>query len=225
MDKMYKIGSRGSRLALVQVKEIIAKIKSVYPEFKSEIVSFSTYGDKDKRTPICKIEGTDFFTREVDAAVLSGIVDFAVHSAKDLPDESSPDLKIVIIPTPMEQNDALVSKENLCLAHLRKNAKIGTSSVRRKTQLRNYRQDFQIIDIRGNIEERISILDNSDLDAIIIAECALIRLGLENRISRKIPIEIMEPHPLQGSLAMVIRNDNIELKNFFSMIQKEEVTF
>ncbi len=83
-------------------------------------------------------------------------------------------------------------------------AKIGVSSLRRRTQLKSYRGDFQIVDIRGNIEERLEKLDKEGLDAIIVAACALVRLGLEERISQRIPFEILKPHPLQGSLAVVV---------------------
>ncbi|MCD6460327.1 hydroxymethylbilane synthase [bacterium] len=210
-------------LALVQVDEIIDKIKSFYHDFKAQIIVFSTTGDKDKKTPVSQIEGTDFFTREIDQAVLSGKADFAVHSAKDLPDKLRQGLETVLVTAPMEQNDVIVSKKNMPLCKLPKNAKIGTSSIKRKTQLRDFRPDFQIIDIRGNIEERINILDNTNLDAVVIAQCALVRLGLENRISQKIPLPLMRPHPLQGSLSVVIKSNNREMANFFKHIKNKEV--
>ncbi len=211
LERKLKIGTRTSNLALRQVEEVMGKLKVFYPAFEYEILGFETYGDKDKITPISEIEGTDFFTREIDEALLEGRVDFTVHSAKDLPDKSPDGLYIAAITKALFPYDALISQGNLRLEQLRQGAKIGTSSLRRKTQLKEYRSDFQIVDIRGTIEERIKILAIDGLDGIIAAECALVRLGLKNRISQRIPVEILKPHALQGALAVEVRQDNKKL--------------
>jgi hydroxymethylbilane synthase len=151
------------------------------------------------------MEGTDFFTRELDEALLKGEIDFAVHSAKDLPDKLADRLVILKITPSIDPCDVLVSKGGLKLDELPHNAKIGTSSVRRKTQLKKYRDDFRIIDIRGNIGERLEKLHSSDLDAIVIAAAGLIRLGLAEKITQRLPFDVMQPHPLQGALAIVAR--------------------
>lgn len=212
MDKAYRTGTRRSNLALRQAEEILEALKKFYPGIKTEITGIETYGDRDKVTPISEIEGTDFFTREIEEALLRGEIDFAVHSAKDLPDKIPQGLYIAAITKSIDPFDALVSKNNLCLKDLPFRAKIGTSSLRRKTQLKKYRSDFQIIDIRGSIEERLQKLDSDGLDAIIVAVCALIRLGLQDKISQRIPLEILKPHPLQGALAIETRIDNEEIK-------------
>ena len=258
---IFRVGTRKSRLALKQVEEVIVSLQFVETQnFASlqnisfEIVGIDTHGDIDKATPISDIEGSDFFTAEIDNALLKGAVDFAVHSAKDLPDEIPKGLIIAAVTKSIGPYDALVSKKNLKIDELNKGARIGASSLRRKEQLKKYRPDFQLVDIRGNIQERLErldkprfchpfllpqesrgdkiclkgrpiksrrdlikyvgvsqIWDKDNLDAIIVAGCALKRLGLECRISQRIPLEILKPHPLQGSLAIVAREGDKEL--------------
>jgi len=222
MAKIYRIGTRRSPLALKQVEEVLGTLRKSYPEFKAEIVGIDTYGDRDRTTPISEIEGSDFFTREIDDALLKGEIDFAVHSAKDLPDIIPEGLMIAAITKSIDPYDALVSKEGLRIDELPKGAKIGASSMRRKMQLKKYREDFQIIDIRGGIQERLEKLDKDSLDAIVIASCALMRLGLENKITQRIPFSILKPHPLQGSLAIEIREDDYKLKNLFKPLNYKD---
>lgn len=222
MRKKYRIGTRTSPLALKQVEEVLCSLKEEYPSIKTEIAKIETYGDKDKNTPISDIEGTDFFTREIDDSLLKGEIDFSVHSAKDLPDNLRGGLSIAAITASIDPYDVLVSKSGLTLAKLPGGAKVGTSSMRRKAQLREYRNDFEIVDIRGNIEERLYKLDNSDLDAIVTAAAGLLRLGLENRITQRIPFEILRPHPLQGALAIIIREHDSNLRKILSAIDARE---
>ncbi|MCM8799476.1 MAG: hydroxymethylbilane synthase [Candidatus Omnitrophica bacterium] len=222
MGRTYRIGTRRSSLALKQVEEIVNSLKRFYPEFSYEILGIDTYGDKDKVTPISEIEGTDFFTRQIDEALLKGEIDFAVHSAKDLPDMIRKGLRVVAITRSIDPYDALVSKNNLTLNKLKYGAKIGTSSLRRKMQIRKYRKDFQIVDIRGNIEERLRFLSETDLDAIVIAAAGLVRLGWEDKISQRIPFEIIQPHPLQGALALMTRDNDLELIELLSIVDSKE---
>ena len=216
--RMLKIGTRSSPLALRQVDEVIGCLNEFYPQIRVEIKGFDTYGDRDKITPISDIEGSDFFTREIEDALLKGEIDFAVHSAKDLPDEMPEGLCIAAITKSIDSSDALVSKNNLKIDKLRYGARVGVSSQRRKAQLRKYRNDFQLVDIRGNIEERIAKLKDNKIDAIVVASCALMRLGLEIKIAQRIPLEILTPHPLQGALAVEVRKDNEELRNILEVL-------
>ncbi len=215
---VYKVGTRTSPLAMKQVDEIINHLKHYYPDIKTEIIGIDTYGDKDRVTPISDIEGTDFFTREIDNALLREEIDFAVHSAKDLPDKIAEGLVVAAITRSIDSDDALVSKHNLKIDELRKGARIGASSQRRKTQLTAYRNDFQIVDIRGNIHERLDRLEKDNLDAIVVAACALTRLNLGHRISQRLPHYLLKPHPLQGSLAIVAKEDRRELIEFLRVI-------
>lgn len=222
MPKAYTVGTRASKLALRQVEEASGLLRKFYPCIRIEVKTIDTYGDRDKNTPISDIEGSDFFTKEIDDALLRGEIDFAVHSAKDLPDIIPDGLQVAAVNRSINPYDVLVSKSGLKLDELKPGAKIGTSSLRRKTQLKKYRNDFQIVDIRGNIEERLSILEKTDLDAIVIAAAGLIRLGLEERITQKIPFDILSPHPLQGALVVVARNEDIQLLSLLSKIDSRE---
>jgi hydroxymethylbilane synthase len=242
MAKTYRIGTRTSPLALRQVEEVVGKLIRLYPEFPYAIVGVDTSGDRDKVTPLSEIEGTDFFTREIEEALLKGEIDFAVHSAKDLPEEIPAGLVIAAITKSIDPSDALVSKNNFTLEGLPKGARIGASSARRKEQLRVFRRDFQIIDIRGNIEERLSLLDANEcvakhsltegdkrqttndeqpnLDAVIVAACALVRLGLEERITQRISLDILKPHPWQGSLAIEARSEDRALIDLLKVLNE-----
>ncbi len=224
--KIIRIGTRGSPLALKQVDEVIALFKEgeisngVHPELGFDIIKVETLGDRDKTSPLEKLEGTDFFTGEIENALLNGEIDLAVHSAKDLPDVLPEGLEIAAILKSIDPYDVLVSKNNLKLRELPSGAKVGTSSLRRKSQLKSFRNDFEIFDIRGNIVERLRKLEQGDLDAIIIAAAGLIRLGLKDRITERLPFDILKPHPLQGSLAIEIRKGDIEIKNFVTKWEK-----
>ncbi|MCM8756831.1 MAG: hydroxymethylbilane synthase [Candidatus Omnitrophica bacterium] len=167
MQRTWRIGTRRSPLALKQVEEIVNSLRKFYPEFSYEVIGIDTQGDKDKITPISEIEGTDFFTKEIEEALLRGEIDFAVHSSKDLPDKIPEGLTISAITKSIDPYDALVSKNGLKINELPKGSKIGVSSQRRKTQLKRYREDFKIVDIRGNIEERLEKLEKNGLVRII----------------------------------------------------------
>ncbi len=211
--KTTSIGTRRSPLALKQAEEVIALFKKDCLGLDFRIVKIETFGDKDRTRPLEKLEGTDFFTREIEQALLQRRVDLAVHSAKDLPDVLPRGLEIAAILKSIDPYDVLVSKNNLKLKELPYAAKIGTSSLRRKSQLKAFREDFQIFALRGNIEERLKKLEESDLDAIVIAAAGLVRLGLEDRITERLSFDVLKPHPLQGSLAIEIRADDTEMKN------------
>ncbi len=207
MKQSLKIGTRPSRLAIKQVEEIQNRLT----EFVFEIVTVKTRGDIDKVTPISQTEGTDFFTREIETALLNGQIDAAVHSAKDLEKDMPEGLAIAAITKSISPYECLVSRGTIRLEDLPSAAVVGTSSQKRKDALLRFRNDLLVRDIRGNIEERLVQLDKGDFDAIIVAHAALIRLGLQNRISQIIPPEIIEPHPLQGSLAVEVRSEDKEL--------------
>lgn len=211
MADRIRIGTRSSPLALKQVDEIIKSfgLKNL------EVITYNTTGDMDKRTPLPETEGTNFFTDTIDHALFTGEIDCAVHSAKDLPDKLPAGLKIAVLTKAIDSSDALVSKNDLKLNELPKGARIGASSTRRKEQLKKFRSDFHSVDIRGNVDDRLKKFELSELDGLIVAASALIRLGLENRIAERLPVEIFKPHPLQGSLAVVVRKDDYETEKIF----------
>lgn len=214
MRSRIKVGTRPSPLAVRQAREIEAALGSR----AFELVRIETRGDKDRLTPFSYIEGSDFFTREIEQALIRGEIDAAVHSAKDLEESVPAQLKVAAITASVSPYECLVSRGNRKLNELSWGARIGTSSTKRKEALLKYRSDFTIRDLRGNIEERIAQLDSGDFEAIIVAHAALVRLRREDRIAQIIPQEIIPSHPLQGCLAVEVRSDDEELLNLFSAL-------
>ena len=194
MSKIIRIGTRPSRLALKQVDEI----KERFPHFYFEVITIKTKGDRDKITPLSEHEKSDFFTYEIEKALIEGVIDVAVHSAKDLEKATPKELILVAVTHSISLLECLISKGNFRLKDLPSGSVVGTSSKKRKEAIINFRRDFVVKDIRGNIDERLSQLDRGDFDAIIVAHAALLRLGYEERISEIIPRDIIEPHPLEG---------------------------
>jgi hydroxymethylbilane synthase len=215
MKRTHICGTRGSKLSIAQTKGLIQSVRSFHPEAAFEIRLIKTVGDRDRKTPISNVEGTDFFTKEIEAALLAGAIDCAVHSAKDLPDVLPHGLILAAVTEPIDPCDVLVSKENYTLETLPEGARVGTSSTRRKEFLEKYRPDVQILDLRGNVDERVKMVDEGKYDAILLAAAGLIRLGLEDRIGYRIPLELLEPTPGQGSLAVEVRSDDAEIRALF----------
>lgn len=214
-SKIFRVGSRLSPLALKQVNEAEGLLRAFAPGARFDVVGFETPGDRDKQTPLSEVEGTDFFTRDIDQALLEGKIDIAVHSAKDVPEPLPAGLVVAALTKALDSTDALVSKKNLGIDELKKGAKIGASSRRRRQQLKNYRRDFDVVDVRGTIAERLSYLDHSGLDALIVASCALMRLGFADRITQRLSPDVFPPHPLQGRLALVARAGDRATIDFF----------
>ncbi len=212
---MLRVGTRPSALAIKQTDEL----KKIFPGVNFEVVIISTLGDKDKITPLSNVEGSDFFTREIDHALLKGEIDVALHSSKDLPDKLSVGLRVVLETESISPFDALVSKGKLKLSELLYASRVGTSSQRRKDQIRRLRQDLVLVDVRGNIGERLGLIDAGKIDALVVAHAALIRLGLEHRISEVFSGDDCTAHPKQGSLALVTREDKWQEVKFILSAQ------
>lgn len=208
MPDVIKIGTRGSELALWQANYVADLLHQQYPDTTTELVIFKTKGDKilDKSLP--SIGGKGLFTEELEQALLNGDIDCAVHSLKDLPTENPRGLTIGAIPERASVEDVLISKHGKTLDELPDAAKIGTSSLRRAAQLRRYRSDFEIIDIRGNVPTRIkkSLAPDGNYDAIVLARAGVERLELGEHITQIIPLDIMLPAPGQGAIGVQCRD-------------------
>ncbi len=207
--KRLRVISRNSPLALLQVEELF----SLYPSLEYDVTEVASYGDKHKGVSLFENIAGDFFTRELDRAILVGDADIAVHSAKDLPYPLPDGLELYCLTEAADKSDSLVSRGSLRLSELKPGSRIGTSSPMRKAELLQFRQDIEVVSIRGTIEERIAQVDDGYVDALIVATCALDRLGLSDRIAERLPFRT---HPLQGNLAVVGRTGNADLKNLFS---------
>jgi len=212
MNLPVKIASRSSPLALVQIDEILAELRSKGRKFEYLTIKIKTTGDKDKTTPLTK-SSDDFFTDTLDRALLDGKADIAIHSAKDLPQNLHEDLKIFALTKGLDDHDAWAGRTHW--KDLPRNPKIGTSSVLRQKQILQMRPDAVIVNIRGTINERLQLIKESRVDGIVVAACALKRLGLEDQIKDIFPWEGM---PLQGQLAVVGRRHDHELEKIFSVI-------
>jgi uroporphyrinogen III methyltransferase/synthase len=204
-----KVASRGSPLSLIQVKEVF----SFFPLISCELSVYQALGDKNKHLSLMDDIPSDFFTRELDELLINNEADVAVHSAKDLPYPLPSELELFALLEAEDKTDSLVSKGNLPLSQLPRGARVGTSSAARKAALLSHRPDVEAVSIRGTIEERIAQMDAGRIDALIVATCALKRLGLEKRIACALPFQT---HPLQGNLAVVGRKDKPEIKALFT---------
>ena len=217
MSTRIKVGTRPSNLALKQVEEI----QHLLPELEFNIIPIRTKGDNDKTTPLSLKENTDFFTYDIESSLSNRDIDVAIHSAKDLEEDPPKDLTIAAITKSISRFDALVTTQNFTLDTLPAGSIVGTSSRNRKINISNSRKDLVTLDIRGNIDERLLQLDKGYFDAIIVAHAALIRLGYTDRIRQIIPLNIIEPHPLQGRLAVQVQKDRHDLIEIFRRIHEK----
>ncbi len=207
MTDIFRIGTRKSELALWQANFVAAALQRVYPSAKVELVTHVTQGDKILDQPLAQMGGKGVFTAELETALLAGEIDCAVHSLKDLPTENPAGLILGAVTERARVNDVLISRSGLALEDLPQGATIGTGSLRRTAQLRMYRDDFNIIDIRGNVPTRVNkvFAENSLYDAIILAQAGVDRLNLSARITQILPLELMLPAPGQGALGVQCR--------------------
>jgi hydroxymethylbilane synthase len=208
------VGARGSKLSQAQVWEVHRELVLHHPQIQLKPTWITTTGDKDKKTSLRDLDKTDFFTREVDQMQLQGQFRISIHSAKDLPDPLAHGLKLIALTKGVDPSDVLVYNHDPIPA----NAIIGTSSHRREQNLLEWKPGLRCVDIRGTIEERLAQLDEGKIDGVdgvVMAEAALIRLGLTNR--RRIPIP-GESAPLQGRLAIIALSTDHEMEELFRCI-------
>lgn len=209
------VGSRASNLAQVQVEEILREIRKHHPEIEFKVHLMTTVGDRDRDKSLRDFEKTDFFTKEIDEAVLQGKCRIGIHSAKDLPATLPNGLEIVCVTKGLTDADSLVMKEGTSFAELKKGAMIATSSLRREENVRKLRSDLRFCDMRGTVEERLALLEKGNVDGVVIAEAALIRLGLTGLNRVNVPGETAVG---QGKLAVVARTGDSEVKMLFKWV-------
>mgnify|MGYP000334799617 FL=1 len=208
MMKTLKIATRQSPLALWQAEHIRAHLEAMHADLTVELVTFVTQGDKILDTPLAKIGGKGLFVKELEAALMDGRADLAVHSMKDVPMALPEGLSLAVICEREDPLDAFVSNHYASFADLPQGAKVGTSSLRRKCQILKARPDLEIIDLRGNVGTRLSKLDDGQYDAIILASAGLKRLGLAERIRHTIQPDVSLPAVGQGALGLECRSQD-----------------
>lgn len=220
--KTLKIATRQSPLALWQAEYIRARLQELHPDLTVELVKFVTQGDKILDTPLAKIGGKGLFVKELEAALLDGRADLAVHSMKDVPMALPEGLTLAVICEREDPLDAFVSNQFEKFADLPQGAKVGTSSLRRKSQILKQRPDLQIIDLRGNVGTRLAKLDDGQYDAIILASAGLKRLGLSERIRHCLTPDISLPAVGQGALGLECRAADSEVLSLIQPLLHQE---
>ena len=212
------IGSRGSKLALIQANWVKSQLEKANKEIEITIEIIKTTGDKITDVPLSKIGSIGLFTKELEDALLDKKVDLVVHSAKDMATDIPEGLEIGAVTKREDPHDALISKNNVSLKDLPQNAKLGTSSLRRRSQALACRPDLEIVDLRGNLDTRLKKLETGDLDAILVAMAGLTRLGFADKASEIIPYDIMLPAVGQGALCIEIRENDEQIKNIIKVL-------
>jgi hydroxymethylbilane synthase len=218
--KALAIGSRGSALALWQA-EHVRKLLHARVGISAEVVVIKTSGDKLDHLPFGQVGLKGMFIKEVEDALLDGRVDLAVHSLKDVPSEVPETLRLAAICEREDVRDALISRSGQSLDDLTQGARIGTSSLRRQSQLRHYRPDLRMCELRGNVGTRLTKLERGECDAIVLAKAGLDRLGMSERITQVLPEEISLPAAGQGALAIEARTGDRELARLLAALDHE----
>jgi len=202
--------TRPSPLARSQTARVIRLLRAVWPALECQEHIITTKGDRNVDGPLPAIGGKGLFTSELEAALLSGQVDAAVHSLKDLPVEETPGIVVAAVPARDSALDVLVSAKGQTLANLPEAARVGTSSLRRAAQLLACRSGLTILPLRGNVDTRVRKLMSGEYDAIVLASAGLTRLELQTHITETLPLDVMLPAPGQGALAVQCRADDME---------------
>ena len=215
-DKLV-IGTRGSKLALWQSEYIKAKLEEV-TGLPVELTIIKTTGDKILDVPLAKVGGKGLFTKELEVELMAGTVDLCVHSMKDVPTELPEGLYIAAMPERVDPRDVIVSGAGYNLDTMPQGARLGTSSLRRRSQVKALRPDLEIVDVRGNLDTRMRKAENGELDAVILASAGITRMGWADRITHYIDPEQMVSAVGQGAIGIEIREDDEFMRHVMEAI-------
>ena len=225
MNSGLKLGTRGSPLALAQARKVAAALETAqrWPAGYVEIVVVKTTGDKVQDRPLAEIGGKQLWTKELDQALLSGEVDFCVHSMKDVESERPREIHIAAMRPRGDVRERLIGAPSIDA--LRQGARIGTSSPRRAAQLRHIRPDLQIVPLRGNVETRMAKVKAGEVDATLLTSAGLKRLEVPvEAMGIAIPIEVLLPAPGQGAIGLECRTDDHITQSMLSTVNNQ-ITF
>lgn len=214
--KVVRIGTRASALARSQASDIASRLSALTSDVRIAIVDIVSTGDEIQDVPLTDVEGTGFFTATLERALLEGVVDVAVHSYKDLPVDSTPDLSVAAVPPRGPVEDALCARDRLTLRALPAGARIGTCSARRTAQVQAIRPDLDIRPVRGNVPARLGRVTSGEVDAIVLARAGLVRLGLDGHITDVFALDVLRPAPAQGALAVQCRTPDTDLRRWLA---------
>lgn len=211
-----RIGSRGSQLALWQANHVADLLRQQGHTVEIEVIK--TTGDKVAEVALSKVGTKGMFTKEIEEALADGRVDLAVHSLKDVPTELAPEFALPAILKREDPRDAFLSVTYATLAELPRGARVGTSSLRRTSQLQTLRLDLDIVPLRGNVDTRVRKLEAGEVDAMILAAAGLMRLGLDRHIRYRMPVEFICPAAGQGALGIETRSDDHLTRNLLAFL-------
>ncbi|MFX1450199.1 MAG: hydroxymethylbilane synthase [Promethearchaeota archaeon] len=223
MKEKLIIGTRGSKLAIIQAEEIISELKAITDKYTFELKIIKTHADKFNTTPIHKLGKKGVFVKEIDKALLNGEIDVSVHSMKDLPTNIPEGITLAAIPKRKTYRDVLYSRESKSLNELKSGSIIGTGSFRRRSQMLFLRKDVKVRNIRGNVDTRIKKVDSGDYDAIVIAGIGVQRLNL-HITTFKLPDQIL-PAAGQGALAVETQSDNEKILDLLRALNHQPSYF
>ncbi|MDK2743701.1 MAG: hydroxymethylbilane synthase [Nitrospira sp.] len=215
------LGTRGSKLALCQSEWFQSKIQEVAPEIRVMLRKIQTSGDKIVDVPLAKIGGKGLFVKEIEDALLTGEIDFAVHSMKDVPAQLPDGLEILCVPPREDARDALISREGHSFSNLPLGATVGTASLRRQAQLLHARPDLKIAMLRGNLDTRLRKLKEGQFDAIVLAAAGLHRLAWSQSITEYLPPILSLPAIGQGALGIEGRTNDQFVRSILLRLNDE----
>src|SRR5210317_238165 len=219
-----RIATRGSPLALWQAEHVAARLQALHPQVEVSLLTMKTRGDKLLDAPLAKVGGKGLFVKELEVGLLDGRADLAVHSLKDVPVEFPEGLELALVMEREDPRDAFVSNRFDSLAAMPAGSLVGTSSLRRQTQIRERYPELRVDWLRGNVNTRLGKLDDGQYDAIILAASGLQRLGFSARIKAAIAPEECLPAVGQGVLGIEIRSDDAELRTLIEPLAHAETT-
>ena len=223
--RTIKVGTRQSALALTQTGQVVDRLQQLAAETgfecRFEIVKIVTKGDRILDVTLSKVGGKGLFVKEIEQALLSGEIDMAVHSMKDVPSERQSGLVLGAVPERADARDVLITNGPEELDALQPGARVGTSSLRRQAQLLAHRPDLRVEPVRGNIDSRLRKLTEEGFDAIVLAAAGLARMGWGDRISGYLPPELCIPAVGQGALGIECRADDADLRGLLAQLQHE----
>ena len=210
LNSALRLGTRGSPLALWQARHLDSLLAPFTDPRPRELVLIETSGDRDQASALSAMGGFGVFTKAIQNALLENRADIAVHSLKDLPTLDTPGVQLVATPRRGPTGDAFISRKHKTFDDLPRGATIGTSSLRRRAMLANRRPDLNLVDLRGNVDTRLRKLDDQNLDAIVLAEAGLVRLGMAERITQLLDSEWMLPAVGQGAIGLECRSEDTD---------------
>ena len=215
--RRIRVGTRSSPLALAQTHEIVAPLRNAFPQVEFETINITPDGDRRKSAPLLSME-RGMFVKELEAALLTEEVDFAVHSAKDMPADLPDGLAIAAFGKRSDPRDVLVDHQRRTLGELPPGTRLGTSSPRRASQIKHAYPELEILPIRGNVGTRLSKANGEEYDGVILAAAGMVRLSRESEITEYLSVELCTPDAGQGALAVETRSSDTEIREMLSAI-------